>query len=140
MKGIRNPYPARDHPEKSNGSINEICNVLHKDIKLFCSLFFIFYFLYLLLFLFSCAVAVDSYHATLNFAAVNVTAPAAGGALTTVSAEKVFTSSCLYFFFHLLPPSFRSALRLVLMTAAPLENIPHHLRQESLLVTNPILV
>ena len=57
-----------------------------------------FFFLYLLLFLFSCAVAVDSYHATLNFAAVNVTAPAAGGALTTVSAKKVFTSSCLYFF------------------------------------------
>ena len=48
--------------------------------------------------MFSCAVAVDSYHATLNFAAVNVTAPAAGGALTTVSAKKVFTSSCLYFF------------------------------------------
>ena len=64
------------------------------------AVFFCFcFFLYLLLFLFSCAVAVDSYHATLNFAAVNVTAPAAGGALTTVSAEKVFTSSCLYFFF-----------------------------------------
>ena len=61
--------------------------------------FLLFFFLYLLLFLFSCAVAVDSYHATLNFAAVNVTAPVAGGALTTVSARKVFTSSCLYFFF-----------------------------------------
>ena len=61
--------------------------------------FLFFFFLYLLLFLFSCAVAVDSYHATLNFAAVNVTAPVAGGALTTVSAKKVFTSSCLYFFF-----------------------------------------
>ena len=65
----------------------------------FAVFFFHLFFLYLLLFLFSCAVAVDSYHATLNFAAVNVTAPVAGGALTTVSAKKVFTSSCLYFFF-----------------------------------------
>ena len=64
-----------------------------------CFAVFFFFFLYLLLFLFSCAVAVDSYHATLNFAAVNVTAPAVGGALTTVSAKKVFASSCLYFFF-----------------------------------------
>ena len=97
MKRIRNPYPARDHPEKSSGSITEIFNVLHKDIKLFCSRFFFvfFFFIYLLLFLFSCAVAVDSYNAPLNFAAVNVTAPGAGGALTTASAKKVFISSCL---------------------------------------------
>ena len=96
MKRIRNPYPARDHPEKSSGSITEIFNVLHKDIKLFCSrVFFFFFFIYLLLFLFSCAVAVDSYNAPLNFAAVNVTAPGAGGALTTASAKKVFISSCL---------------------------------------------
>ena len=87
----------RDHPEKSSGSITEIFNVLHKDIKLFCSRFFFvfFFFIYLLLFLFSCAVAVDSYNAPLNFAAVNVTAPGAGGALTTASAKKVFISSCL---------------------------------------------
>ena len=114
--------------------------IFYTKISSCFAVFFFFFFLYLLLFLFSCAVAVDSYHATLNFAAVNVTAPVAGGALTTVSAKKVFTSSCLYFFFHLFPPSFRSALRLVLMTAAPLENMRHHLRQDSLLVTNPILV
>ena len=95
MKGIRNPYPARDHPEKSNGSITEICNVLHKDIKLFCKGFFFFFFKYLFLSLFSYTVAVDSYHAPLNFVAVNVTTPDAGGALTTASAKKVFISSCL---------------------------------------------
>ena len=57
--------------------------------------FLFFFYIYLLLFLFSCAVAVDSYNAPLNFAAVNVTAPGAGGALTTASAKKVFISSCL---------------------------------------------
>lgn len=69
----------------------------------FAVVFFCFVlFLYLFNFLFLCAVAVDSYHAPLNFAAVNVTAPAAGGALTTVSAKKVLISSCLTFSLPLL--------------------------------------
>ena len=68
-----------------------------KILSCFAVVFFLFFFffIYLLLFLFSCAVAVDSYNAPLNFAAVNVTAPGAGGALTTASAKKVFISSCL---------------------------------------------
>lgn len=65
----------------------------------FAVFFFLFFFFVFVAFLVFMCCAVDSYHATLNFAAVNVTAPVAGGALTTVSAKKVFTSSCLYFFF-----------------------------------------
>ena len=69
--------------------------MFYTKISSYFAVVFFFFFKYLLLSLFSCAVAVDSYHAPLNFEAVNVTTSDAGGALTTASAKKVFISSCL---------------------------------------------